>query len=93
MKHTLDKYEQQVENSLSKGDFVSTSDLEDTKQLFQEAAKNYLQLQETRSITLRVKKEDLIKVKATARRNGIAYQTLINLLIRQYINKETEVVL
>ena len=46
MKHTLDKYEQQVEESLSNGDFVSTSDFEDTKQMFQEAAKNYLQLQE-----------------------------------------------
>lgn len=93
MKSILDKYEQQIEDGLSKGEFVSASDLEDTKQLFQEAVKNYRQLQETRSITLRVKKEDLVKIKAKAKRNGIAYQTLINLLIRQYINKETEVIL
>lgn len=91
MKIALDKYEQQIEDALSKGEFTSTSDLEDTKQLFQEAVKNYRELQETRSITLRVKREDLIKVKAKAKRNGIAYQTLISLLIRQYIKGEKAV--
>ena len=93
MKITLDKYEQQIENALAKGEFTSTSDLEDTKQLFQEAVKNYRELQETRSITLRVRKEDLIKVKVKAKRNGIAYQTLISLLIHQYIKGEKEVIL
>ncbi|KKR56006.1 MAG: hypothetical protein UU05_C0045G0003 [Candidatus Curtissbacteria bacterium GW2011_GWA1_40_47] len=93
MKVTLDKYEQQIEDALSKGEFTSTSDLDSTKQLFQEAARNFRELQETKSITLRVKKEDLIKVKAKAKRNGIAYQTLISLLIRQYIKGEKEVIL
>lgn len=93
MKVVLDKYEQEIENALDKGKFTSTQNLEDTKQLFQEAVKNYRELQETKSITLRVKKEDLIKVKAKAKRNGIAYQTLISLLIRQYIKGETEVTL
>ena len=93
MKVILDKYEQQIEDALAKNEFVSITDLEDTKQLFQEAAKNYKELQETKSITLRVKIEDLIKVKAKAKRNGVAYQTLISLLIRQYIKGETEVVL
>ena len=93
MKVTLDKYEQQIEDALTKNEFVSISDLEDTKQLFQEAAKNYKELQETKSITLRVKIEDLLKVKAKAKRNGVAYQTLISLLIRQYVKGETEVVL
>lgn len=93
MKITLDKYEQQIEDALSKGEFASASDLEDTKQMFQEAVKNYRELQETKSITLRVKKEDLIKVKAKASRNGIPYQTLISLLIRQYIKGEKKVIL
>ena len=93
MKVTLDKYEQQIEDALSKGEFTSTSDLGNTKRLFQEAVRNFRELQETKSITLRVKKEDLIKVKAKAKRNGIAYQTLISLLIRQYIKGEKEVIL
>ena len=93
MKIILDNYEQQIEDALARNKFVSTSNLEDTKQLFQEAVRNYKELQETKSITLRVKIEDLIKVKAKAKRNGVAYQTLISLLIHQYIKGETEVVL
>ena len=93
MKVILDKYEQEIEDALSKGEFISTSDLVGTKQMFQEAAKNYRELQETKSITLRVNKEDLIKVKVKAKKNGLAYQTLISLLIRQYVKGETEVVL
>ncbi len=93
MKIILDKYEQEIEDALNKGEFINAPDLEDTKQLFQEAAKNYQELQETKSITLRVKKEDLLKVKAKAKRSGLAYQTLISLLIRQYVKEETKIVL
>ncbi len=93
MRVVLDKYEQEIEDALEKGEFVSVPNLEATKQMFQEAAKNFRQLQATKSITLRVNMEDLIKVKAKAKRNGIAYQTLISLLIRQYIKGETEVIL
>ena len=93
MRIVLDKYEQEIEDALDKGEFVSAPNLEATRQMFQEAAKNFRQLQETKSITLRVNMEDLIKVKAKAKRNGIAYQTLISLLIRQYIKGETKVVL
>lgn len=93
MKIILDEYEQQIEDALAKGKFVSADDLEDTKRLFQEAAKNYRELQATKSITLRINKEDLIKIKAKAKRSGIAYQTLINLLISQYIKGETKVIL
>ena len=89
----LDKYEKDLEQALEKGEFVSIPNLEATKEMFQEAAKNFRQLQETKSITLRVNMEDLIKVKAKAKKNGLAYQTLINLLIRQYIKGEKEVVL
>jgi len=93
MKVILDKYEQEIEDALDKGKFVSVPNLETTKQMFQEAAKNFRQLQETKSITLRVNLEDLIKVKAKAKRNKIAYQTLINLLISQYVKGERKVTL
>lgn len=93
MKLMLDKYEQRIEEALAKGEYTNTSDLGDTKDLFRQAAKNYRELQETKSITLRINKEDLIKVKVKAKRNGLAYQTLVNLLIRQYVKGETEVIL
>ena len=91
MRIVLDKYEREIEDALDKGEFVRVPNLEATRQMFQEAAKNFRQLQETKSITLRVNLEDLIKVKAKAKRNGIAYQTLIGLLIRQYIKGEKAV--
>lgn len=93
MKIVLDKYEQEIEAESAKGEYVSAPNLKDSKQMFLEAVKNYRELQETKSITLRVKKEDLIKVKAKAKRNGLAYQTLIGLLIRQYVEDETKLVL
>lgn len=93
MKVMLNKYEQQIEDALAKGEYSNAYDLEDVKGLFQEAARNYKELQETKSITLRVNKEDLIKVKVKAKRNGLAYQTLVNLLIRQYVKGEKRVVL
>ncbi len=58
--------------------------------MFEEAAKNHIELQESKSITLRVKKKDLIKFKARATRNNIPYQTLINLLINSYAEGKTK---
>lgn len=93
MKVVLDKYEKGVEDALAKGEYIDVSDLEDTKELFRQAAKNYRELQETKSITLRVNKEDLIRVKAKAKNSGLAYQTLVNLLIHQYARGKREVVI
>ena len=93
MKIVLDNYEKEIEEALSRGEFVSTGNKKAVEKMFLEAAKNYRALQETKSVTLRINREDLIKVKAKAKRNGIAYQTLIGLLIRQYTKGETEVVL
>lgn len=91
MKIKLDKFEQQIEEALEKGEFKSVSNLEDTKKLFKEVAKNYQELQKTKSVTLRINQEDLIKIKAKAKKNGLAYQTLINLLINQYVKEERKI--
>lgn len=87
----LDKQEQKIEKSLEKGDFVSAADLKKTKKLFQEAAKNYQELQKSKRITIRVNQEDLIKLRAKAKRNKIPYQTLLNILIHQYAEGQTQV--
>lgn len=80
-------------NTFLNVNLCSTSDLEDAKELFRQAVKNYRELQEIKSITLRVNKEDLIRVNAKARKEGLAYQTLVNLLIHQYAKGEKEVIL
>lgn len=79
-----DNYEKELEEFLNKGDYRRVEDLKETKKMFQNAVKLYKELQGTKRITLRVNKEDLIKVKAKAKTNGIPYQTLLNTLIRQY---------
>lgn len=89
----LDEFEQEIEDALEQKEYVSGSNFEDTKKMFEEAAKRHIELQESKSITLRVKNVDLIKVKAKAKRSGIAYQTLIGLLIRQYVEGETKMTL
>lgn len=86
----LDKYEQEIEDALEKGEFVSDPNFQENKKMFEEAASNYIELQKTKRITLRVKNEDLIKVKAKAQRSRIPYQRLISALIHKYAEGETK---
>ncbi|KKQ41971.1 MAG: hypothetical protein US60_C0026G0010 [Microgenomates group bacterium GW2011_GWC1_37_8] len=89
----LDDYEQEIEDALERGEFVSDPNFKENKKIFEEAAKNYIELQESKSITLRVKKKDLMKLKAKAARNNIPYQTLIGLLINHYAEGKTKLTL
>ena len=72
----LDEYEKELQEFLNKGEYVPDPNFKETKKMFEEAARNYIGLQKTKSITLRVKNEDLIKVKAKAQRSRIPYKGL-----------------
>ncbi len=87
----LDKQEKKIEKALERKEFVSASNLNSTKHLFKEAAKNYKELHQTKRITIRVNQGDLIKVKAKAKRSNIPYQTLLNALIRQFAQNRTSI--
>lgn len=87
----LDKQEQRLEKALERDEFVSTPDLKGVKKLFKEAAENYQELRKSKRITIRVNLEDLLKVRAKAKRNKIPYQTLLNALIHQYAEGQTQV--
>jgi len=89
----LDEYEQELENALERGEFVSDPDFKKNKKIFEEAARRFIELEESRSITLRVKKKDLIRLKAKAIRNNMPYQTLINLLINNYAEGKTRLII
>lgn len=80
----LDDYEREIEEALERDEYVPVENAEEINKMLEEAAKNYPELEDSKSITLRVKKKDLIKLKAKAARNNIPYQTLINLLINSY---------
>ncbi len=71
----LDDYERELKEFLDKGAFVSDPNFKQNKKIFEEAAKRFIELEESKSITLRVKKKDLIRVKARAERNRIPYLT------------------
>ena len=89
----LDKYEQEIEDALAKGEYINDPDFSKNKKLFEEAAENHIQLRQSKSITLRVNQEDLIKVKAKAKRRNVPYQTLINILINQYAKGKVDLIL
>ena len=80
----LDKYEQEIDEALNRDEFVESDNIEKIRDELVEAAKTHRQLRETKSITLRVKNEDLIKTKARAQKSQVPYQTIINLLIKMY---------
>ena len=87
----LDDYEKELKEFLEKGEFVSDPNFKENKKMFEEAAKNFIELEESKSITVRVKRQELAKLKAKAARNNIPYQTLINLLISQYNEGKTKI--
>src|SRR5437879_2752202 len=87
----LDDYEQDIENAINNGEFVSVNNFQEEKKMLEEAAKRHRQLRESKSITLRVKNEDLIRTKARAKKSQVPYQTIINLLINRYGKGEIDI--
>jgi len=86
----LDKEEALIEQALEKDEFESDTDLEKTRVMLQEAASRYLELHNSKPITLRIKQLDLIKIKAKAKRKNIPYQTLLGVLLHDFADGEKE---
>ena len=84
----LDNYERELKVFLDKGEFVPDPDFKKNKKIFEEAARNFFELRKTKRVTLRVKNEDLMKVKARAERSNISYQRLLNLLIHKFADND-----
>lgn len=80
-KNKLTKYEQDILDSMERGEWVPVSDEESEikrhRQLFQENLKNAM-------ISLRVNSSDLGNFKEKAKESGIPYQTLLTTLMKQY---------
>ena len=89
----LDDYEKELKEFLDKGKFVNAKNFNKNKSSLVEDAKRYLERNESKSITLRIKKKDLIKLRAKAARNNIPYQTLIGVLINSYTEGKTKLTL
>lgn len=86
----LDEEEKVLEEALEKGEFESDPNLEDTKKMLQEAASQYLELNNAKPVTLRINQLDLIKIKAKAKRKNIPYQTLLGALLHDFAEEKRE---
>lgn len=89
----LDKYEQEIEDAIERGDFIRDTDLKKSKEFWRKTANNYLELQKSKRITIRVNQEDLLKVKVKANKSNIPYQTLLKALIHQFAEGQAQICL
>jgi predicted DNA binding CopG/RHH family protein len=87
----LDDYEKGIEEAFEKGEFVEDPNFKENKKMFEEMARRHIELRKTKRITLRVKNEDLLKVKVKAEKSQIPYQTLLNALIHKFAEGETSI--
>lgn len=81
----LDEYEKEIEESLVKGEWKQTDNFSKRKKEVEQAARNTLDLRKTKRVTFRITQGDLIRLKAKAEIKSIPYQTLLTVLIRDYI--------
>ena len=73
--------EQEIEDSLESGEFISRPVTEEEKEYFKQVARNTLA--KNKVITVRLSERSLFRVKAAAAREGIPYQTFISSLIHK----------
>ena len=85
----LDEEEKAIEDIAE--EYVSSSDLEQSKKIVEDAALLYVQLNTSKPITLRVKQTDLIKIKAKAKRSNIPYQTLLGAILHDFAENKEEI--
>ncbi len=86
----LDDEEKSLEEAFERGNFEENANIEQTKNMLQEAASRYLELHNSKPVTLRINQLDLIKIKAKAERKHIPYQTLLGALLHAFAEGEKE---
>ncbi len=90
-KNNLGKEEMLLEESFARDEWISHPHLADRQREVQEIAANTIQIQKSKSITLRVNEDDLLKLRAKAIKKNIPYQTLLGVLIREYVDGDYSV--
>ena len=89
----LDDEEQAIEDAIERGEYVQAPDFENSKKLAEAASKNYLQLNGTKPITLRIRQADLVKIKAKAKQSNIPYQTLLGAVLHDFADGKRELII
>lgn len=79
----LDKEEQEMLDSIERGEWVTVKNFAKAKRELMVAARNTLN--KTRNINIRLSEKDLYKIKAKAVDEGIPYQTLATSILHKAV--------
>ncbi len=77
----LSKYEQNIEDSISEYNSVSSKKRKKIENIIKKAV-------EKKTISLRVNNQDLNLLKVRAEREGIPYQTLISSILHKFVTEQ-----
>lgn len=78
----LDKYERELENSITNGEWKSVENLDKKIIEAKEIAKN--SIKKNKRINIRLTEKDYQNIKVKAMEEGLPYQTLISSIIHKY---------
>ena len=83
--YELTKEEQEILNSVERGEWKPVKNLAEEKKRLRQIARNTLN--KLRTINIRLSERDLQKLKAKAVREGIPYQTLASSILHRSTNE------
>lgn len=81
----LDPYEQELYDSMERGEWKSVGNIEEEKKRLAQIAKYMLESRKKEArVNIRVNSKDLSNIKEKANENGLPYQTLISTLLHHF---------
>ncbi|MBP9782014.1 hypothetical protein KBC89_05155 [Candidatus Woesebacteria bacterium] len=86
----LNKEEQLIEQAFENDEYEDAPNFAATKKMLEEAVAQHIKLHTAKPITIRVNQLALIKLKAKAKAKNIPYQTLLGVLINEYVEGKTD---
>jgi len=78
----MDRFERQIEEELERGEWVRAKDYKALKKELETGAKAVMK---KKPINIRLSERDLMLLKRKSLETGVPYQTLIAILVRQYV--------
>ncbi len=85
----LDQEELEILNKYNNNELISVKDKNEEILKAREAAENTFN--KSKHISIRVSEKDLMRLKAKSQEVGVAYQTLIGILIHQYSENKIKI--
>jgi len=83
---TLDKYEQNILDSVENDEWISKDNTQDRLQELQ----SYIKNQKKKAISIRINENDIYELKKKALENSIPYQNIIQMLIHQFASNKIQ---